>query len=117
MHVSNSGVTLSEENLEYANRQPQKSGRGLLLKIAVVAVFIFVAAAVVVTAVRVAERRTLAAETERLAIPTVAIIHPKSESPEDEVLLPANLQAFTESPIYARTNGYVRHWTKDIGSR
>jgi RND family efflux transporter MFP subunit len=117
MHVSNSGVTLSEENLEYANRRPQKSGRGLLLKIAVVAGLIFIAAAVGVTAVRIAERRTLAAETERLAVPTVAIIHPKSESPQDEVLLPANLQAFTESPIYARTNGYVRHWTKDIGSR
>lgn len=115
--MSNTGVTLSDEQLEYANQQPKKSGRGLLLKIAIFAGLVFVGAGVAVTVVRVGERRTLAAETERLSVPTVATIHPTSESPEDEVVLPANLQAFTESPIYARTNGYLKHWTKDIGSR
>ena len=33
----------------------------------------------------------------------------------DELILPATLQAFSESPIYARTSGYVSHWYADIG--
>ena len=32
-------------------------------------------------------------------------------------MLPSTLQAYTESPIYARTSGYLGRWYKDIGSR
>jgi RND family efflux transporter MFP subunit len=31
--------------------------------------------------------------------------------------LPGTLQGFVQSPIYARAGGYVKRWTKDIGSR
>ena len=40
-----------------------------------------------------------------------------TEGPDDELVLPGNLQAFEESPIYARTNGYLLRWYKDIGSQ
>jgi RND family efflux transporter MFP subunit len=66
---------------------------------------------------RMGERRALARETETLAIPTVVVIHPKPEPPQQELVLPSTLQAFIESPIYARTSGYLAHWYKDIGSR
>jgi RND family efflux transporter MFP subunit len=33
------------------------------------------------------------------------------------LILPGNLQAFEESPIFARTNGYLLRWNKDIGSK
>jgi len=39
------------------------------------------------------------------------------QPPEEELVLPATLQAYTESPIYARTNGYVLKWYHDIGSK
>jgi RND family efflux transporter MFP subunit len=56
-------------------------------------------------------------ETIDLAIPTVAAIHPKRGALQDEIILPGNIQAFVNSPIYARTNGYLKKWYSDIGTR
>ena len=61
--------------------------------------------------------RALAKETDVDSIATVSVVHPKAESPDEELVLPASLQAFEESPIFARTNGYLLRWYKDIGSR
>jgi RND family efflux transporter MFP subunit len=44
------------------------------------------------------------------------VINPKLENPEEELVLPCSLEAFEESPIYARTNGYLVRWYRDIGS-
>jgi len=66
---------------------------------------------------RVTERGALAKETERLAIPTVGVIKPAAEPASDELVLPAQLQAYVESAIFARTNGYLLRWNKDIGSK
>jgi RND family efflux transporter MFP subunit len=59
----------------------------------------------------------LTQETERMAIPTVSVVHPKRSAPTDELVLPANVQAYIDSPIYARTNGYLKNWYVDIGAR
>ena len=61
--------------------------------------------------------RALAKETERETVPTVAVVHPVAEKPDEELVLPGSLLAFEESPIYARTSGYLVKWYKDIGSR
>src|ERR1700721_1583463 len=61
--------------------------------------------------------RALAKETERETVPTVAVINPVSEKPDEDLILPGSLQAYEESPIYARTSGYLVRWYKDIGSR
>src|SRR6266436_5190962 len=58
----------------------------------------------------------LAKETEKSAIPTVAVIHPTVEPSQEDLALPSTLQAYVESPIYARTTGYVKKWYHDIGS-
>ena len=52
-----------------------------------------------------------------MAIPTVSVVHPKRTAPADEVVLPADVQAYIDSPIYARTNGYLKRWYVDIGAR
>jgi membrane fusion protein, multidrug efflux system len=65
---------------------------------------------------RLTERRALAKETERLAVPTVAVTKPGAEPASDELVLPAQLQAYTESAIYSRTSGYLQRWYKDIGT-
>src|SRR5256886_5590329 len=52
-----------------------------------------------------------------MAIPTVAVIHPAAEAGQEDLVLPGTLQAYVESPIYARTNGYLKKWYHDIGSR
>jgi len=64
---------------------------------------------------RIQARATLNRETQEMAIPTVAVIHPKKSAPTQEVVLPANVQAFIDAPIYARTTGYLRKWYVDIG--
>jgi multidrug efflux system membrane fusion protein len=65
----------------------------------------------------VTHERALAKETERETVPTVAVVYPQSEKPDEDLVLPGSLQAYEESPIYARTNGYLVRWYKDIGSR
>ena len=51
-----------------------------------------------------------------MAVPTVAVVQPKRSAPAQEIILPANVQAFADAPIYARTNGYLKRWYVDIGS-
>jgi RND family efflux transporter MFP subunit len=65
----------------------------------------------------VSHERALAKETERQTVPTVAVVYPLSEKPDEDLILPGSLLAYEESPIYARTNGYLVRWYKDIGSR
>src|SRR5258708_3243148 len=77
---------------------------------------LLIAGAVIALVARLGERRALAKETEVLAVPSVILIQPKAEPPQKELVLPSSLQAYIESPIYARTSGYLQHWYKDIGS-
>ena len=56
-------------------------------------------------------------ETHELAVPTVSVVRPDKGAPQQEIVLPGTMQAFTDAPIYARTNGYLRKWYADIGSR
>ena len=79
-------------------------------------ILILLIAGSVTIASKLGEKKALAAETERLATPTVSVIHPTQEQSHEELVLPATVQAYQESPIYARTNGYVLRWYKDIGS-
>jgi len=66
---------------------------------------------------RVNAEAALTTETDAAAIPSVAVVHPTLGSPSQEIVLPANAQAFTDTPIYARTNGYLKAWHVDIGAR
>ena len=66
---------------------------------------------------RIQARTALRQETVRMAVPTVAVVQPKRSAPAQEIVLPANVQAFADAPIYARTNGYLKRWYVDIGSR
>jgi RND family efflux transporter MFP subunit len=55
-------------------------------------------------------------ETQELSVPTVLVVRPERGAPQQEIVLPGTIQAFTDSPIYARTNGYLRKWYVDIGA-
>ena len=48
---------------------------------------------------------------------SVTVVHPKRAAPAQEIVLPGNMQAFIDAPIYARTNGYLKKWYVDIGAR
>lgn len=95
---------------------PPAPPRKALLFAAIVLIVLVVAGSL-----RMLERwqqsRALARETERAAIPVVAVTRPTAEKPDEELILPGSLQAYMESPIYARTSGYLVAWYRDIGSR
>jgi RND family efflux transporter MFP subunit len=59
----------------------------------------------------------LGAATERSAITTVNVVQPKSGATLEEIVLPGTTQAFIDTPIFARTNGYLKQWYFDIGAR
>jgi RND family efflux transporter MFP subunit len=85
-----------------------------------IAILAFViVAAVVISGIlpRINARAALEKETAEMAIPTVSVVTPKRGAPTQEVVLPANVQAYIDSPIYARTNGYLKRWYTDIGAR
>jgi RND family efflux transporter MFP subunit len=65
---------------------------------------------------RAAAESRLERWTEEIAIPTVAVVFPKEGAPTNEIVLPGVTQAFIDAPIYARTNGYLKHWYFDIGA-
>jgi membrane fusion protein, multidrug efflux system len=94
---------------------PAPAGRGKILIGAVLLVLITAGAVTFLN--RSGEADALAKETEAVAVPTVAVVQPQAESGNDELVLPGNLLAFEESPIFARTNGYLLRWYKDIGSK
>ncbi|HZU22994.1 MAG TPA: efflux RND transporter periplasmic adaptor subunit [Terriglobales bacterium] len=98
-------------------REPEPPQKSRVAGIAALVVLALVVAGGFVLARRLTDRKALAAETEELAVPTVTVIEPSAEKSADELTLPATLQAYTEAPIYSRTNGYLVRWYKDIGSR
>jgi RND family efflux transporter MFP subunit len=70
---------------------------------------------------KVQDRQRLRAETFTASadlgeIP-VSVVHPRRSDAAQNLNLPGNIQAFVETPIYARTNGYLRKWYVDIGGK
>jgi RND family efflux transporter MFP subunit len=55
--------------------------------------------------------------TEEAAVSDVVVVHPKQNPPTEEIVLPGGTQPYINSPIYARTNGYLVNWFFDIGAR
>ena len=66
--------------------------------------------------VRTANEKRLIHTTDEAAVLTVNVVRPSLGSSAQDLALPGNVQAFTETPIYSRTNGYLRKWYFDIGS-
>ena len=54
--------------------------------------------------------------TAQMAVPSVSVVLPKRTAPAQEIVLPGNIQPFISSPIYARTDGYLKKWYFDIGA-
>jgi len=65
---------------------------------------------------RVRARAALDTETAKSALTAVSVVSPKATTPTDEIILPGNVQPYITSPIYARTNGYLKKWYFDIGA-
>jgi RND family efflux transporter MFP subunit len=65
---------------------------------------------------RVRAETNLRVVTTQLAVPSVSVVMPKQTAPSQEIILPGNIEPFVTSPIYARTDGYLKKWYFDIGA-
>jgi RND family efflux transporter MFP subunit len=65
---------------------------------------------------RAQDEKKLVATTQALEAEPVTVTHAQQSAPDSDLGLPATLQAYSDSPIYARTGGYVSHWYADIGA-
>ncbi|WP_266183300.1 efflux RND transporter periplasmic adaptor subunit [Dyella humicola] len=92
------------------------SPRRLRLAAAIAAV-VFGSIVVIGVATRLTEARSLRQWTDAQAIPTVVISTPEPNNGKSPLELPAQMDAFTNAPIYARTSGYLKSWNKDIGAQ
>jgi multidrug efflux pump subunit AcrA (membrane-fusion protein) len=81
------------------------------------ALLVAVILAVVGILPRIHAEKKLAQDTNEAAVPQVLVIQPKEGSPTQEIVLPGNMQAYEDAPIYSRTDGYLKKWYVDIGGR
>ena len=91
-------------------QRPPSSGVGKV--IFGLAVLLIVAGAVVYRGITTRARAAadVKADTRDLAVPAVSLAQPKRGAPQEEIVLPGNIQAFIDAPIYARTSGYLKRW-------
>jgi RND family efflux transporter MFP subunit len=109
-HLPSNNSTTSEAQAP----EPTSKGRALIFGIA--------AAAVIGVAIfggihsRVQAEAELNQVARASATPFVDVVYPKTGSNAEEIQLPGNTQAFNDTPVYARTSGYVKRWYVDIGA-
>ncbi|MCL6464723.1 MAG: efflux RND transporter periplasmic adaptor subunit [Acidobacterium ailaaui] len=94
--------------------QPLSRGKAGILLFVFLAVAIGIAIAGILPRLR--DRKELRQQTSELAAPTVLVAAPQLGAPSEELVLPGNIFAYVDSPIYARTSGYLRKWYFDIGA-
>jgi RND family efflux transporter MFP subunit len=94
---------------------PRKLGRGFIAAgiLAFLVLGILIAVGILS---RVRAEATLATTSQQDAVLSVAVTTAVEGAAAQEITLPANTQAFIDTPIYARTSGYLRKWYADIGT-
>ena len=88
--------------------------RAIILVLVVLACVAVVVASGVIPRLRA--RQVLRQQTTISAEPVVTVVHPQRGNPAEELVLPGNIQAFIDAPIYARTSGYLKKWYFDMGA-
>ncbi len=90
---------------------------GIAITAAVVGLLVLVVLAVIGILPRQHAMAALDERTNQLAAPTVITMPPKPGDPVQELILPGNVTSYTDSPVYARTAGYLTKWYYDIGAQ
>jgi RND family efflux transporter MFP subunit len=99
---------------------PNNPGRAFSKRaIAIIAILTACATLAIASGVhsRIKAETRLRESAQASAIPFVDVVSPKASTDADEIALPGSTAAFNDTPIYARTSGYVKHWYVDIGVR
>jgi RND family efflux transporter MFP subunit len=97
------------------DQKPIKASHGITAVVGLIVVLIVLGALGILP--RQHAQTVLAERTNELAAPSVIAIAPKPGDPIQELTLPGNVTSYTDSPVYARTSGYLTHWYFDIGAK
>lgn len=113
--MSNNAPASHNQQEPHGSSNGKKSHGGAITLLIVV---LIVAVILGVTGVleRVHARTRLESQTNEMAAPDVLVAKPQMGKPSQEVVLPGNVFAYVDSPIYARTSGYLKKWYFDIGA-
>jgi RND family efflux transporter MFP subunit len=104
------------KDLETSNKKQSPRRNGMRLLWFLLIPVVLAGSSFFVARARQKETQQLGATTTSLEVQTVNVIHPQRGSSNSDLTLPGMIQAFSESPIYARVDGYVRTWYVDIGA-
>lgn len=110
-------MTINTEPASTQSRTGRRLRHGVTVVLAGVVVFALASQVYFGIQTRVEAESKLQQTTEQSAVLAVEVTHPQSGAPTEEVVLPGSTQAFVDSPIYARTSGYLKRWYFDIGAR
>src|SRR5216684_792004 len=119
------GVTMSQQievgsNIGEISRPSGEAGMGTTKhrRWLILAIPLIVTADILAWGIRSRIRagRTLRTETSQVAITPVSVVSPKQTAAAQEIILPGNVEPFINSPIYSRTNEYLKQWSADIGA-
>jgi RND family efflux transporter MFP subunit len=107
----------SATGTEHPNPYSDRSSRSFRGRVVFIAIVILLVADLILgIRSRVRAETNLRAATAQMAVPSVSVVLPKQTAPAQEIILPGNIQPFISSPIYARTDGYLKSWYFDIGA-
>src|SRR5260221_3674918 len=112
----NTSLTIDRERLDNAPQKPAPRSNGKRLLWFLVIPALLACTALITAYARRASSTSLAATTKTLALQNVNVIHAELGNSVTDLTVPGTVQAFSESPIYARINGYLRVWNADIGA-
>src|SRR6201993_1112466 len=119
MNMTNFEVKDTENSVEIVplNSSPENTRQSqhswvipVIVGVAVLAVLLFGIRS------RLTAEASLRTVTAQMAVPSVSVVRPKPAAPAQEIILPGNMQPFISSPVYARTDGYLKKWYFDIGA-
>src|ERR1700721_1303486 len=117
--MSNTETTLNQASQNNSGRRPptgrQPLSRSLFVGLAVAATLLGVVIYLGIHQ-RAVAASNLGTAMERAAIAEVSVAVPKSGTALEELVLPGTTQAFIDTPIFARTSGYLKQWYFDIGA-
>ena len=111
---------LDDDRLAQASGQTSampshRLGRGFWLGLILAAI---VLAGIIVYGIHTRSKadNTLAVENKAQSVPEVHVVYPSGGGTGGTLTLPGNTQAYVDTPIYSRTNGYLKKWYFDIGA-
>lgn len=110
-------MTTNTEPVSKPSQTKRILRHGLTVLLAAAAVFALASQIYFGIRTRVEAETKLQQTTEQSAVLAVDVTHPDGGAPTQDVVLPGSTQAFVDSPIYARTSGYLKRWYFDIGAR